>query len=219
MSPFHSRPPLLNHRLPRCDSGKTPAIRRKASPWASRVSPSRFALLLCSLCALLGFAPAHAEAEAQEVTDQAVRACTHPEGTPEQTIAACSAVIDSGTLQGQDLAGAYASRGFARTLKRDLAGAESDLDQAIKIAPDDAQAYVDCANLWNVSRKADRAMADAEQAVRLDPHFPLAYFVRGSAVSNLGQYDRAIADYRQALKVNPNYKLAAEMLQEVKAKR
>ncbi|MGE5158550.1 MAG: tetratricopeptide repeat protein [Gemmatimonas sp.] len=87
-------------------------------------------------------------------------------------------MIDSGTLQGQDLAGAYASRGFARTLKRDLAGAESDLDQAIKIAPDDAQAYVDRANFWNVSRKADRAMADAEQAVRLDPHFPLAYFVR-----------------------------------------
>jgi tetratricopeptide (TPR) repeat protein len=154
-------------------------------------------LSCCISWALLGPLPAHA----QLISDEAPRACNR--STPDETIASCSAVIDSGTLTGRPLAAAYAQRGYARTLKRSLAEAEADLDQAIKIDPDYPDAYANRANFWTVSQKPDRAMADAEQAVRLDPNLPIAHFVRASAALNLGQYDRAIADYTETMRLRP----------------
>ena len=57
-------------------------------------------------------------------------------------------MIDAGTASGRPLAAAYAQRGWARTVKRDLTEAETDLDQAIKLDPDYAQAYAERANFW-----------------------------------------------------------------------
>jgi hypothetical protein len=95
-----------------------------------------FASIGLSLCsALLGFLPAHAADE----TDDAGRACYGPLSIPDVTIAGCSAVIESGNASGRQLATAYSQRGYARTLKRVLPEAEKDLDEAIRIAPDDAQ--------------------------------------------------------------------------------
>ncbi len=162
---------------------------------------SHFTVALLLSCSVSWGVPAYAEAPA----DQAAQACAHPKpsDTQDDTIASCSAAIESGTLQGQALAAAYAQRGFARTLKRSLDEAESDLDQAVKIAPDFAQGYINRANYWTVRGKPDRALADAEQAVKLSPDLGLAYFVRASAEKNLGQYDRAIADYTEAMRLQP----------------
>jgi Putative Zn-dependent protease, contains TPR repeats len=154
-------------------------------------------------CCLAWAFPGLEPSRALAASDAAANACNGPLGSPDDAITRCSAVIDSGAASGRQLAIAYAQRGFARTLKRSLAEAEQDLDQAIKIDPDCAEAYVDRANFWNVSKKPDLALADAEQAVRLDPALPLAYFVRGSAAMNLGNYDRAIADYTESLRLRP----------------
>jgi tetratricopeptide (TPR) repeat protein len=152
------------------------------------------------LCwALLGPVPA----SAQLISEEAARACDQT--TPDQTITSCSLVIDSGTVSGRPLAAAYAQRGYARTLKRNLAEAEADLNEAIKIAPDYAEGYANRANfLWTVSHRYDRALADGEQAVRLNPDLPIAHFVRAGAALNLGQYDRAIADYTETMKLRPS---------------
>ena len=150
------------------------------------------------LCgALLGSVPAHA----QLISDEAARACD--QATPDQAITSCSLVIDSGTVSGRPLAAAYAQRGYARTLKRNLTEAETDLNEAIKIAPDYAEGFANRANFWTVSHQNDRALADGEQAVRLNPDLPLAHFVRAGAALNLGQYDRAIADYTETMKLRP----------------
>ena len=92
---------------------------------------------LASIClsgcigwALLGPSPANA----QLISDPAARACN--QGTPDETITNCSAVIESGIVSGRPLAAAYAQRGYARTLKRSLTEAEADLDEAIKIDPE-----------------------------------------------------------------------------------
>jgi tetratricopeptide (TPR) repeat protein len=163
-------------------------------------------LTLASIClscciswALLGPSPSNAQ-----LADEAGRACDQAIVTLDDAIAACSAVIDSGSLTGRPLAEAYAQRGFHRTAKRRLTEAEADLDEAIKIDPDYAQAYANRANFWTVNHKFDRAMADAEQALRLDPNLASGHFVRASAELNLGQYDRAIADYTETLKLRPS---------------
>ena len=129
--------------------------------------------------------------------------CLGPASTPDERVKGCSAVIESGQVQGSLLAAAYAQRGFVFTLKRNLEQAQKDLDQAIKIAPDYAEAYVNRANFWTVSNQPERAIADAERALKLAPKAPLAYFVRAGGEAKLGQYDKAIADYTEVLRLNP----------------
>src|SRR3984893_18308918 len=119
---------------------------------------------ICICWVLLGLSPSGTRADTAEAT----RACTLAVTNPDDTIASCSAVIDSGSLSGRALAAASSQRGYARTLRRSLADAETDLDQAIKIDPDYAEAYANRANFWTVSKKPDRALTDAEAAVRLN---------------------------------------------------
>jgi len=120
------------------------------------------------------------------------------------TIAACSAVIESGNATGRQLATAYSQRGYARTLKRALPEAEKTSTRRSGSLRMLAEAYTNRANFWTVSKKPDRALADAEQAIRLNPNLPLAYFVRAGAALNLGQYDRAIADYTETIRLRPS---------------
>jgi tetratricopeptide (TPR) repeat protein len=132
------------------------------------------------------------------------RLCLGAATSAEVRVKACSAVIESGQVQGGLLAAAYAQRGFIFTLKRNLEQAQKDLDQAIMIAPDYAEAYINRANFWTVSKQPERAVADAERAIKLAPKAPLAYFVRAGGEGDLGQYDKAIADYSEVLRLNPN---------------
>jgi tetratricopeptide (TPR) repeat protein len=166
----------------------------------ARPRPSFASLCICWAVAgaLLGLSPSGAQAE----DDDAAR-CNQAVTVPSDTIASCTAVIDSGHFSGRPLAAAYNQRGYARTLKRSLGDAETDLDQAIRIDPDYAEAYANRANFWTVSNKPDRAMTDAEAAVRLNPVLPIAWFVRAGAALNLGQYDRAIADYSETMRLRP----------------
>jgi tetratricopeptide (TPR) repeat protein len=130
--------------------------------------------------------------------------CGGSQTTADDWVKGCSAIIDSGQAHGRDLAAAYAQRGFAFTLKRNLDQAQKDLDQAINLAPDYAPGYVNRANFWTVSNQPQRAMADAERALRLEPDLPLAFFVLAGAESKLGLYDRAIADYSEMLRLRPD---------------
>ena len=147
--------------------------------------------------------PAEPAPEAAQAADPR-QLCLGPASTPDERVKGCSAVIESGQVQGSLLAAAYAQRGFVFTLKRNLEQAQKDLDQAIKIAPDYAEAYVNRANFWTVSNQPERAIADAERALKLAPKAPLAYFVRAGGEAKLGQYDKAIADYTEVLRLNPN---------------
>ena len=167
------------------------------------------AAALAIACAVLspGVAQAEGPAEATPEAAQAVdprQLCYGAESSADERVSSCSAVIESGKVQGTMLAAAYAKRGFIFTLKRNLEQAQKDLDQAVKIAPDYAEAYVNRANFWTVSNQPERAIADAERALKLAPKAPLAYFVRAGGEAKLGQYDKAIADYSEVLRLNPD---------------
>ena len=104
---------------------------------------------------------------AQAQTADPQQLCEGPQSTVDDRVRGCSDIIDAGQVRGRELATAYAQRGFAFTLTRNLDQAKNDLDQAIKIAPDYAQAYVNRANLWTVANQPEQAMADAETALRM----------------------------------------------------
>ena len=157
---------------------------------------ARLAIASVCISCLAWTSPGLLASSARAETSQATDACAGPQGSADAAITNCTTSIDSGALSGRQLAAAYAQRGFARTLKRDLAGAEQDLDQAIKIDPTFADGYVNRANFWNVSRKPDLALADAEQAVRLDPAMPQTKNKHSKTKKNLGNWTAPLPTIR-----------------------
>ena len=192
------------------------ATRSRAGPGLPARWTSQHRSAICHVAAALSVASAVlwsgvAQAEGPAELDagggagrRPAAVCLGPASTSDERVKGCSAVIESGQVQGGLLAAAYAQRGFVFTLKRNLEQAQKDLDQAIKIAPDYAEAYVNRANFWTVTNQPERAIADAERALKLAPKAPLAYFVRAGGEAKLGQYDKAIADYTEVLRLNPD---------------
>jgi tetratricopeptide (TPR) repeat protein len=69
-----------------------------------------------------------------------VQTCAYASG--DEAIAACSRAIDSGSLSGRGLAEMYLGRALQYSYKRDSDRAIADLNEAIRIDPKDATAYL-----------------------------------------------------------------------------
>jgi tetratricopeptide (TPR) repeat protein len=112
-------------------------------------------------------------------------------GTGDQRIAACTRAIASGRLQGNDLAVKYMNRGVAYKDKGELDRATSDLDEAIRLNPNFADAYRNRGITYGNRGEFDRAIADHTEAIRLDPNFAGAFNARGVAYRAKGEFSTA----------------------------
>lgn len=84
----------------------------------------------------------------------------------------------------------------------DIDRAIVDLDEAIRLDPKLAAAYINRGLIYAQKRDHARAMADYDEAIALGAG-KSAYTNRGNLFVAMGQYDRAIADYHAALKLQP----------------
>lgn len=84
----------------------------------------------------------------------------------------------------------------------DIDAAIADLNEAIRIDPKLASAYVNRGVAYDQKGDLRRALADYEAALAIEPG-RVAYMNRGNVFNALGQHDRAIADYQAALKLEP----------------
>ena len=129
-------------------------------------------------------------------------------------IAACTRAIASGNYHGRALEKIYHNRAFEYHRKRDNELAIADYTEAVRIDPDDPDAFYGRGNAWREKHDYDRAIADYGQAIRLDPKFAHAYNNRGIAYARKGEGHHAIADHSQAIRLNPDdaafYKLRAD---------
>ena len=96
-------------------------------------------------------------------------------------------------------------------------GAIQELDKAIKLNPNMAEAYA--YRSWAYSRKNDNAtyswknnsdlalaaLVDANKAIQLNPQLAMGYFVRGRLQRD---NDLAIADYNDAIRLDPQFAMA-----------
>ena len=126
-----------------------------ASPDLTGRSSRRHQSTICLVAAMLAIAGvvqvsvgARAEGAAESPAEAAAaidprQLCLGPATSPDERVKGCSPVIESGQTQGSLLAAAYAQRGFIFTLRRNLEQAQKDLDQAVKIAPDYAEAVAE----------------------------------------------------------------------------
>ena len=95
--------------------------------------------------------------------------------------------------------------GLARCRLGDWTGAIADLDQAIALKPDYAEAYMSRGLARGVQDDWAGAIADLDQAIALQPDLAEAYGGRSMARSVQGDWAGAIADLDQFIVLKPDY--------------
>jgi tetratricopeptide (TPR) repeat protein len=74
-------------------------------------------------------------------------------------------------------------------------------EEAIRLDPRYADAYVERGCVWQHKGEVDRAIVDYETALRIDPGNASAFYNRGVAWDAKGETDRAVADYDTAIQL------------------
>jgi len=163
--------------------------------------------LLTAACLLAVFAAPEARAQTSPNADICA-AADKSAYSPEQRIAACTALIEASKDQPSELVAALVNRGAVYFYVNKMPLAFADLDRAIALDPKNARAFREYSNSFRTTGRLDRALADANEAVRLDPNDAKAFDNRGNVFNNNRQYDRAIDDYNEAIRLDPKFSQA-----------
>ena len=83
-------------------------------------------------------------------------------------------------------------------------------DIAIKLNPNNAEAYVLRGDAKYWTSNYESAIRDYDKAISLDPNNSEAYWGRGDAKNALGLYNQALQDYNTVLDLIPSYAKAAQ---------
>src|SRR5690242_3218532 len=161
---------------------------------------SLYGMMACA--ALMLCTPAHAASQ----TDRDQCADIRNRDAADQNIAACTRIIDDRSEP--DQAAARGNRCALWITKGSVDRAIADCDEAIRLNPKDADAYVNRGSSHAAMRDYDRAIADFDAAIRLNPALAMAYNNRGVARRNKGDLAAAIADYGEAIRLAPNLAMA-----------
>jgi len=91
-------------------------------------------------------------------TPQQRELCYKTTAADEQTISGCTAVIQGGKENQQDLAIAYYNRGIGYQNKKDPDRALADYDQALRLRPNYSSAFNNRGNVFQSLGKYERAV-------------------------------------------------------------
>jgi len=124
--------------------------------------------------------------------------------TNDAAIEACTPVIDSKEASAHDRATAYSYRGGARGGKGDAAGAISDLNAAVALAPDDASILANRGAIYTGQNQLGRAIPDLLAAIRMNPNEKLALGNLAIVHEKRGEWDQARVLVDRVLKLDPS---------------
>ncbi len=94
-------------------------------------------------------------------------------------------------------------RGSFQSQKGEYEKAAADYDEAIKINPRNALAYVYRGVILDDGGESDDALKDYAEAIRINPREYLAYCCRGMAFFRQGDAGDALTDLARAIEINP----------------
>ncbi len=94
----------------------------------------------------------------------------------------------------------YKARGIASYRDGDFAQAIVNFNAAIRLHPDDAQAYNIRGNAWDEMGFFERALADYDEAIRIDPNSPAVFHDRAILWQRKGELDKALIDLDRAIR-------------------
>jgi lipoprotein NlpI len=129
-----------------------------------------------------------------------VKTCQDESG--DTAIAACTRIIESGEMTGEDQAVNYRNRGDEYRTKREFGRARADFNEALRLDPEFADAFVGRGLTYHAEGGYGHALADYGEALRLAPESADAFKGRALIYQAEGDYDHALADYGEAIRVS-----------------
>ena len=84
--------------------------------------------------------------------------------------------------------------------------------EAIRIKPDFANAYLNLGLAYKKSDRYDEAIASYKKSILVNPDSALAHNNLGVVYQKLGRQQEAIAEYKEALRINPGLAMARKNL-------
>jgi hypothetical protein len=123
---------------------------------------------------------------------------------PDIAIMGCTALIDSRALAPSDLAGAYKKRGVAFIHGGHYDLAIHDFNEAIRIGPGDADAFLFRGVAYNNKGDYDKGMADLNKSLELAPKNASALYARGITKQNMHDAAGAESDKTAAQQIDPD---------------
>jgi tetratricopeptide (TPR) repeat protein len=126
----------------------------------------------------------------------------------------CNNALGEQSLSPSDRAATLVNRGILHMHAKEHELALASYEQAIKLDPSLAEAYINKGVvLVNLGRDAE-AVAAISQGLQLNATQPeIAYYTRGVANEMLGNVRAAYSDYRQAATLNPQWQEPQTQLQ------
>jgi lipoprotein NlpI len=112
------------------------------------------------------------------------------------SIAGCTRLIESGRLEGENLADTYFHRAFAYQRNNDFDRAIADYSTSIALRP--ASPTHNLRGMIYLGKSEnDRAIADFDRAIELDPNHIPPYCGRGRVLFNQGDFQSAIPSLKR----------------------
>lgn len=141
-------------------------------------------------------------------------------GATTASLNACNQALAEEALTAQDRAATHVNRGILLLRRANLERAESDFNDALKLNPREAEAYLNKAILNARYRKSADALPDVAKALENGTRRPaIAYFVRAMANEDSGKIAAAYQDYRRAQTLDPKWAEPAMELQRFQVRR
>lgn len=134
-----------------------------------------------------------------------VQDCADGKAASLSVIEACGALLESASSDDTIRVMAYFNRARAHADRNEHDQAVADLDQALRLDPDNAMAYGLRGAIHGRKDELAAAIADFGRAIALNPKDTDALMNRGTAHERNGEYLRAIEDYDRAIAQAPRH--------------
>ncbi|MDA3838007.1 MAG: tetratricopeptide repeat protein [Candidatus Delongbacteria bacterium] len=98
---------------------------------------------------------------------------------------------------------AYSKRGEIYMNMDDYNKASKEMEKAIALEPNYADAYNSLGILYTKLKQYDNALNFFQKAISIDENYYRPYYLRARLYRKSTKYDKALADYSKAIKLNP----------------
>jgi tetratricopeptide (TPR) repeat protein len=95
--------------------------------------------------------------------------------------------------------------GYAHTQLRQYDRAVEYFREAIRLSPDDIDAWNLLAETYRSLGQTERAIRTLDEALRVNRESPMTYYILGESFDDLNRPDRAAPFYEQAVQRNPQF--------------
>ena len=127
--------------------------------------------------------------------------------SPQGQVDMLTLCLESGKLRGDEKATALKQRSIAYMHLGQHPRAIQDINQAIKLRPDDSDNFYLRGFAYRFLSQYQQALDDSNRAINLDPNFAAAYANRAFVHKALGNDGQARSDARRALELDPKVKV------------